>query len=52
MSTYSIFPVPLDGELYLQISYLLFVAVLDDVGDVLENIDIIEKQKVPSLFCS
>ena len=31
-------------------AYLLFIAVLDDVGDVLENIDIIERQKVPVLF--
>lgn len=29
---------------------LLFVAVLDDAGDVLENIDIIERQKVLMLI--
>jgi len=29
----------------------LAVAILDDVGDVLENIDIIEKQKVPIVLC-
>ena len=31
--------------------YQFIVAILDDVGDVLENIDIIERQKVLMLIC-